>query len=472
MNRQALGTMAELMSLASDTDIMALQEIGQAGETLAHVLSDFFVFVTEAAHGLGTALIIRRHIFSSLQQHHVELPQGATVTAVSCTAETGFRTCFASLYLSPNPQRLTVSASSILRQITATTRSDVILGDFNARHVNWCPSTTSTDSSASHTRGRDVLAWVKEVAWSVANPSGTHRTATRTAAHRTYSHSTPRDTTPDLILSSKRMSVGESHVVMSHTSDHHMVRCSLPGKFAEERSGPDRIAWHRVNPAHTHLYASRLDRALGHTPDPGAPIDTMVHHFVRAMRDASRALPRGNLKNGIPAWNLRIHNLEKNARQLAESRHPGAPAARQEYAEAAQEAYDKWAATRSRTYWDSTARRSPPPSVLISEGKTLSSTEEKLNAFGNVFAAKHASRGEERWQPPTATLPPPVTVHEVEAAIRCHPLGKSSDHDDITAEALRMLTTKAMLQLAEIFTASLESGVVPHTWLGPSSVPS
>eukprot|EP00760_Papus_ankaliazontas_P023723 PhM_4_TR2084/c4_g1_i1/m.91648 len=82
MNRQSTGTMAELMANISMLDVFALQETGST-EGWAELLPDFHVFVTEERCGLGTALIIRRHIFSSLHQLHVDMPEGSTMTSVS-----------------------------------------------------------------------------------------------------------------------------------------------------------------------------------------------------------------------------------------------------------------------------------------------------------------------------------------------------------------------------------------------------
>eukprot|EP00760_Papus_ankaliazontas_P016112 PhM_4_TR16760/c3_g2_i2/m.75198 len=122
MNRQATGTMAELLTHMRTIDVIALQETGST-EAWTEQLPDFHVFVTEGHCGLNTALIVRKHIFSSLHQLHVDMPEGSTVTSVSCTTERGVRLGITIIYISPNPHRFGASVETVLQRIVANTRS-------------------------------------------------------------------------------------------------------------------------------------------------------------------------------------------------------------------------------------------------------------------------------------------------------------------------------------------------------------
>jgi hypothetical protein len=59
---------------------------------------------------------------------------------------------------------------------------------------------------------------------------------------------------------------------------------------------------------------------------------------------------------------------------------------------------------------------------------------------------------------------PEVTLAEVHAAIRAHPLGKAADPAGLDAETLRELPEPALRVLARIFTSLLRQGVLPKAW--------
>lgn len=427
----------------------------------------------------------------------------------------------ATVYIQPVKSMVVPDTDTWLDSCIATIGStgvELIAGDFNARHSNWCPTWEKCQSdrpseTSPLNRGARLVGITRSTSWKIANkkeatryPPGDHQgegSAPDVVLHRGHLACTFSVCQP--------VQQGELAADVAVASDHCPIRLlvgdlfDMPVHFSTRCPN---IAWGAVRDweAVRRQVCARLRRTR--TLQPEDPAFAYYHQLAKVVTETLRSLPQSSrtqhkVRNPLPE-ELRTARETANAAIRADKPETYLEAIRT-YRElirahmetATQRRWDSLAATPTRNaawarrLWRLFSHHTRPqlPTLTTPEGKPLSA-HSQADILARTFAAKYvlsshpeaiayanelqvevaALRATPHPIPPAAAE---ITVylHEVEAAIAGIQKDQAGDTWGMKPIFLCNMPQKFLQFLARTFTASLRDGVVPREWLRSDVIP-
>jgi hypothetical protein len=425
---------------------------------------DFFPSKRTTGRGGGVALVTRSALVVVQVLPRPSVPPEVDVIAAELTVPglPPMRVCV--VYVPPEIAGGAAAFKEVLCKIDAEVRPDVILGDMNARHPLWCPEprTAISDHKTCHRRGDVVVEFVASRALLVVNPVPAQATMPVSG------------TTPDVILATDVLLTARGSVGEDIGSDHLPVVLTLGDITAPGLQVPRRkvimTAWGKVTAEHEAAFELSLIHAL-HTEQSKGSVDVRHARFVTALCEAMKSFPRGPCRPPVVRASAALEGLRVQMELLHAAGGPAYSAALTAYHDAArQEHEERWrdlASDGDPWRLRRKAQEVPAPNTAVShEGTRWTSAKARANGFARLYCHKMRARLPTLpWVCPDVVPPPgDITLAELQAALRGHPLRSAIDPDGLSAEVLRLLPPCALEFLRLLLQDSLRQGRVPKRW--------
>ncbi|KAK7199226.1 Endonuclease/reverse transcriptase-like protein [Novymonas esmeraldas] len=321
-------------------------------------------------------------------------------------------------------------------------QSDIIAGDFNARHATWSPRSASTRASDSYARGSALYHWISSRGYFRSNDGipFTPTTVPRVDASQTAL---------DFVLLSRRVRP-TTHWVQSAAArslslasgDRFPVILNAPSQtHAPPKRRHPQIRWALVKPCHMR----HMQRAIAAATDEAS--------MEQSMRRALGRLPRTGWCPRSPATVVTD--------------------------DAVHDATSAWRLLR-RVY------TTVPPVVPLhtssnTDAAPLTGPRAKASALNTFFASKHGARSHPLPEPPFTEHPttqfprsdvPPILAWEVSSAIHQLKSNKAMDNQGFSAELLKACRQPLSSTLPLMFTNILrDPRSMPTSWRTVTIVP-
>ena len=385
-----------------------------------------------------------------------------------------------------------------LDSIEVPTNNFIIAGDFNSHSQSWGYSTMNK-------RGENVEAWQDENNLILANdPMDQHTFYSR----RWYS-----STTPDLAFCTEDLHRHLTRKVCSQLagSDHRPVLHTISGDQPENQ--PQHPRWN-YKKAKWSLFRIKSNELTKDIQTDGRNPNNVIRDWNRQIiKVAKETIPRGVRKNYKPYWNSKVkeaHDDLNMAREEAEKdpceeNNKKLQKCHAEYLRVSleskrrgwREKTESLSMEKETKLWnlvkalnDETGGQSP---ISLDHEGEIATGRGAANIFAKAFedvSNVHVSRErerevreevreEERQRMSTDTsetdssgvMQDPITMTELEKAIKKLKKKKSPGPDGITNEMIMHLGDTALQKLLDIFNLSWKDGDVPQIWKDATMIP-
>ena len=372
----------------------------------------------------------------------------------------------------------------------------LITGDFNSQSQSWGYNTMDP-------RGEEIEAWQDENHLILVNDP----TETPTFYSRRW-HTT---TTPDLAFCTDDVHQNISRKVADQLggSDHRPIILALAGY--KTPSSPQHARWN-YKKARWGTFAVRTNELVHEIKVEDRNINNIVKDLNNAIiKAAKETIPRGVTKNYTPYWTAELENAQEDLRKAREQAE-NTPS--QENNSNLQKSKAKFLKTKleaKRKSWrektaglnlerDTTKlwrltkalndEGTKGQKITLDEDGTTLTGKKAANAFARSYAKesntniprelKKEIRQENKARTPKRdkinnsdnnNMDHPITMSELQAAIKQLKKKKSPGPDNITNEMLQHLGSTALSKLLAIYNLSWSKGEVPQCWKEARMIP-
>ena len=420
----------------------------------------------------GILTLVRNNINACLVDTHMEDSEYQVIRIQTKTTDLHLVNFYC-----PNDRPLSLDT------INTKASNFLVVGDFNSHSQSW-------GYDHMDRRGDEVENWQDDNKLILLNkPSD---------AHTFYSRRWHTTSTPDLAFCTEDMHQNVSREVGKQLggSDHRPVFLTLGLEPCPEATFP---RWN-YKKANWFLYRHRTSELTKDIVVQGRDINMVVKDFnASILRAAHEAIPRGSRKEYKPYWSNELQELED---ALSEARRQAEVNPSQENNIRLQQVKAKFLKTklhaRRRSWRDKTSslnfekdgrklwsltkqlndENSNRARVTLEENGKVRTGKQAADQLAESYAnesdipvsaekQREARREQRERHTNRATVEPmrlPITLHELNSALKKLKAKKSPGPDGISNEMLTHLGSAAVCKLADIFNSSWEHGKLPQVW--------